>query len=314
MKTVRVVVSCTDSKKVTPVDDLRLRAYPDNFARRSKAWNQRIGRVKGPTLKAGDLYKGPHWSVVRELPAAALSQGVKIDLWVASAGYGLVHVEEQVESYSATFSLGSPDSVVRGGSSMATAELSTWWQSLSERPRRFSSVTSLTELVETSSRTPLLVALSHSYLRALQDDILSAEAATDGSGHLLLISAREGPARIRHLQVPFDGRFQGLLGGSLGSLNVRLVRLIIEESQAHKWRSDVIRKVIEDRGRELPVLVRPQGEILTDPQVRGFIRESLKGNPTASCSTLLRELRQSGRSCEQKRFSNIFSTIARPPK
>ena len=103
-QTLRVVVSCTDRKRLPPAPDLQLRSYGDDLPERVSSWIARIDNPGDNEIRAADLYQGEHWSVVQQLTDAASAVGVTVDLWIASAGYGLISPEDLVESYAATFS------------------------------------------------------------------------------------------------------------------------------------------------------------------------------------------------------------------
>jgi hypothetical protein len=52
--------------------------------------------------------------------------------------------------------------------------------------------------------------------------------------------------------------------------------------------------------------VRERGE---DDEVSRFIHTALRSNPGLKYTRALREYRDSGRACEQKRFKNLFSKV-----
>ena len=94
---VRVVVSCTDRKRLAPRPDLQLRTYPDELTSRAAAWLARLDAVASPPVPAGELYQGEHWSVVRRLEPAGAAVGSRVEVWIVSAGYGLLRPDELIE-------------------------------------------------------------------------------------------------------------------------------------------------------------------------------------------------------------------------
>jgi len=160
----------------------------------------------------------------------------------------------------------------------------------------------------------MVVVLSNSYLRALQKDLLAAEQQMDDPTRLFVVSAGIGPSDISHLQVPLDARFQAVLGGTLGSLNVRAAKTLIEDSATHRWNGKVVRDMFLQRQRSLPAFERPKGRSLSNCQVAQFIRDALKQDGGATRSSILRKLRDSGLSCEQRRFAGIFSSVPKGSK
>src|SRR4051794_767517 len=115
--TLHIIASCTDRKRGLVPAALRLRSVRElDVEARARAWWMRLQGAEQATVVAEELYAGDHWQVVRELRVAAGTAGYIPYLWVASAGYGLIPAEAPVCPYSATFTRGHEDSVVRSGS------------------------------------------------------------------------------------------------------------------------------------------------------------------------------------------------------
>ena len=53
----------------------------------------------------------------------------------------------------------------------------------------------------------------------------------------------------------------------------------------------------------------PARKAVTDEEVRVFVRNALNANPRARHTSLLREYRQAGYACEQKRFGRLFKEV-----
>lgn len=301
---VRIVVSCADRKRLPPPVDLQLRNYPEQFADRVEQWTSRLESLGSSRLPANRMYKGEHWSVVLQLLDDAHGAGVDAELWIASAGYGLIQMRDEIESYAATFSPNSPDSVAR---SRAESEFNAaWWRHVSTwRERTGHNVSSIATLVDDDPRATVLVALSASYTRALQEDLLAAARSLVRPDHLLLISAGDATKELEHIRIPADARLQADLGGTLLSLNARIARLLVTEADEHHWNADRVRRRLTERLDRLPPLAPFGRSPMTDEQVRDFVRQALLASPS-SRSTLLRKLRDAGRACEQKRFSRLY--------
>src|SRR3954452_10755863 len=109
-----LVVSCAHRKRLAPSDELRLSSVAHPPAERSAEWRRRLRTVDAPTLPTRDLYAGEHWRVACNAYELTLKFSSRAELWIISAGQGLVASHERIKSYSATFSSGFPDSVWRG--------------------------------------------------------------------------------------------------------------------------------------------------------------------------------------------------------
>lgn len=198
MEKLTIVVNCTDRKSQVPAARLRLRSLPaGDPTSRFKLWQRRVEGAHA-TAALFDLYQGEAWQQVRGLVSDVAKAGTDVRLLVASAGLGLRDVDTRGPAYSATFSGGHPDSVGSG-----QAETRDWW-------RRLSTFKATHRLPETVDRRILLV-LSESYARAMEDD-LSALAARGGD--LLLIGgARNIPGLPR---LAADTSLRRELGGMKG--------------------------------------------------------------------------------------------------
>ncbi len=304
---VRLLVGCTSRKRAPIPPRLRLGSVPDqDTGARAKAWLERLRTEPVETKPAWQLYAGDHWRVALSI----LSSNDPPALSIVSAGYGLISLDTQVKPYSATFSAG-PDSVTSGAMDAAAAGRE-WWQVLTEAPAVDGRPRSLADLAESEPDTVMVVALSPPYLRALRDDLVVAVARKRLQGRLILVSA--GTRRIDGMDdelIPASAKLQGLLGGSRNSLNVRIARYLVGEYAMHGWDADKIAKVLGRLAEQAQVADQQARVHLTDPEVVTFIKHAKHDEPHVSKSRLLRRLRDSGRSCEQRRFTELFARAAR---
>jgi len=124
-------------------------------------WIQRLAKAANdsPSVTAGELYKGQHWS--RAVAAAAR---IRTELWIISTGLGFLHATDPVVPYEAT--VADMPLCHRG-----------MWEWLTARPpskRRFNS---LKTLMQTRPEDRFVVAASPMYLCAVESDLLAGRAA-----------------------------------------------------------------------------------------------------------------------------------------
>jgi hypothetical protein len=85
VRTMHIVVSCTDRKTREPHSEARARALPHGgLGERISAWRRAMEAGDAARLPAADLYAGDHWQVVRSLAGSA-PEGVEVRIWVCSA-------------------------------------------------------------------------------------------------------------------------------------------------------------------------------------------------------------------------------------
>lgn len=287
---INLIVTCTDKKSLGPV--VQARQLPGSAVEdRVSCWVDML-RTNTLTTSAEGLYQGDHWSVARSMLD-------KVNLWVASAGYGLVHARAELVPYSATFATGQPDTVTTGApGERISNERRAWWDGLQTllNPRG----PRLADLVSTG---PTLIAASKAYLDAMVPEILEAGRCEHG---LLIVSASEAPVEVRQLRLPASGRARMVLGGSMQSVNVRLARHIISSLESQDLTIEVAAEEVRRLEASAPPLDKFERSKVSDSDVKQFINHQLKLNPRASRTGLLRAFRSTGRACEQGRFHRLF--------
>lgn len=300
---VRVVVTCTHRKRLPVPDALRLRHVTGvRQATRLRAWTERLGANPAETLPARELYAGEHWDVARRLTATTAP--TRVELWVCSAGYGLIPATSAIRPYSATFTPGHADSIPDGAEGA-----SAWWEALCDWGGLAPGPRSIADLVANDSSSRILLCLSATYLRACADDIARVAERTTRPGQLSIISA--GTKITNELEdclLPADARLQGAVGGTRQALNVRIAEhLLAAGTIGHDEMAETLAKLLIDQP-PLPIYNRRPA---SDTEVRAFIRGRLKTDPGASHTRLLRDFRDEGRACEQGRFAALFRAETR---
>jgi hypothetical protein len=308
-----LLVTCTKRKTRPPLPTLMLRSVAgETIGERAGNWLGRLRANRAETTPVECLYAGDPWRVVCSLAGTAVGRGIRVRVWVCSAGYGLLAWDSRVAPYAATFTPGQPDSVGpndRAGD--ATSAVQTWWELLAgwEGPAR-GTPRSVTDLVRTFPRSYFLVAVSPPYLTALGADLRKAVEGLPDRDRFAVLSAgaqaRDGLAE--HL-VPGGAQLQPLVGGARASLNVRLARLALQEWGADEPRLSVLRAHFGRLLRQQPRRPRSPRTPITDEQVKAYIREALRQDARQRPTPLLARLRTQSRACEQSRFVSLFRQV-----
>jgi hypothetical protein len=302
-RTLHVIVTCTNRKTLPVPMGLRLGNVPgQGTAPRARKWAARLAAATStPLVAAQDLYAGEHWMIARGLPGRA-SQ-MRAQLWVCSAGYGLIPAGAQIRSYAATFSGGSDR--VPGGADGARL----WWHVLAgwagPAPGQPRSIRSLAAADPSAS---FLLALSASYLDACRDDIAAAVGQVGDPDSFMVISAgARFPGSAGVALVPADARLQAFLGGTRQALNARIAAYLL--SAGISSRAEATHCMTRLLAEQAPV-TRYERKKLSDQEVIEMIACQLAQAPGISASRLLRELRDAGYACEQQRFAGLYRIVA----
>jgi hypothetical protein len=169
---VHLIVTCTRRKTVSAGETV----FPDEHdaGRAYGIWMERLAQARrgSPPMTAGELYTGQHWS---RAVAAAARNGA--EMWVISAGLGLLHVSDTVVPYEATFT------------SMPFCH-SRQWESLTARPPADRRSASLRSLMQARPDDRFVVAASPVYLRAVESDLLAGRAALSRPEQLQVVTSK----------------------------------------------------------------------------------------------------------------------------
>jgi hypothetical protein len=301
---VKVVVTCASRKRLPIPDRLRLGAIRHaETPARARAWIERLRTDPSEARPARQMYAGDHWRTAMSIETEAPDCSIAI----VSAGYGLIGADTAVKPYSATFSPG-PDSVSGDGDTDHAGQ--EWWNQLTqEPPSSGSGPRSLQELAVRMPHDTLLVALSGPYLRAVEQDLVMAAECLTHPSQLIVISAGTKAAKWIDGTIQTSAEWQGALGGSRLSLNVRIARHLVRRRFDHGWDRAEIARLLS---KCPPSVAAPSHSRtrMTDDEVVAFIQAARESEPSLSKSGLLRRLREAGQACEQVRFGNLFHATA----
>jgi hypothetical protein len=312
---INLVVTCA-SRKTFPVSaELMLRSLRElEIEDRFAEWRKRLEQTAEKKVLASELYAGQHWYIAQQLTSAADLSGLKAELWIASAGYGLIKSTSLLAPYAATFSIGQADSVNNGLNSGASPKevALAWWKMLGGwRGPSPGTVRQIWQLARDEPEAPLLVVVSDAYFSAIREDLKRARNSLRSSDGLCIISA--GADRENGLtenMLPCDARLQQVVGGSLTSLNVRVARKILLEAKEWPIQASVLSRKYEQFLSSLGVdVMKRDRKRLNDSEVRTYISNMLKVDSKVKASPLLQRLRDEGFACEQSRFSSIYREV-----
>jgi hypothetical protein len=295
-----LIANCSASKRGEIPDALQLRNLrPLPFSVRFDAWIRAIESHHN-LVPAVDLYKGDYWQYVRAC-SSALS-AFDSQLWIISAGLGLIPSGTTIPPYSATFSRRNPDSI---GQTIEMAR--DWWELLAQRNVRLGFPGSLTELHSRNPEAVFLLCLSSPYVEVLLPElkVLSTVASTQ----IAVFSAGFDQKNAPDTLLPLNARYQSHVGGSRGSLNSRILLDVIRKLSVDELNPSGIRRYLSTVGEKLPPLQKFARTALIDREIQEHISRHLMQHRQASASSTLRAFRDKGFACERSRFHQLFEDV-----
>jgi hypothetical protein len=269
-----------------------------------------LAGTDGEKLPARNLYAGQHWTAVQSLTQPGQQAGFDVRLWIASAGYGLIPEEAEVHPYSATFDLVSPDSVVIDRRN-AGAEARAWWTALAAHRGLVDAPRSVAELAEREPAARILVVASPRYVGAMHRDLLETARRLRSSEHLIIVSSPGTGAAgaLKNHWIESVARLQQKLGGARISLHARVAKRILQEARTHPLEASALKARYQRLVARAPAEPPLNRVPMSDDEVRDFIRATFRKQGPVTYSRLLRQLRQSGQACEQKRFKGLYERL-----
>jgi hypothetical protein len=312
-ETIQLVV--TNRKHMPVPAHRRLREVVDAPPRdRAQAWWARLHASGLERTVARELYAGQYWRAVLQLPEIPAMKQRVLRPWVASAGYGLVGWEAPLHAYSATFSAGSEDSVIRTippGASCSSL-LQQWWSTLSELPGPVPGESRrVADLAVADPSAAIVVVASPSYVQAMEVDLCEARSRLCHPGRLVVISNRAKLAggSLSESLVAVDDRARTVVGGSMLALNAKVALALLGRLETGPLDTPTFRSIYANMTLGAQPLPRPKRQPLTDDQVLAFIREELATSPGIERTRLLRKLRDTDHACGQDRFRSLYQRV-----
>lgn len=282
-----------------PRAELRLRSINGSLGARSIEWRRRIRSIEAAEYPAHDLYLGDHWRAACDAYKLALQYSSRAELWVMSAGYGLIPGSKSLKSYGATFANGSVDSIWRGSADGDRREyVRAWWQSLPHEE-------ALPGLLKGGGA--IVIAAGATYLDVLTVDLTTALERDMSGDRISVVSAG---SRHAGALLPVTGRFRGAVGGTDASINARVLGLLAAEAPAHHFRHSAMSATLNRLASRMPTTDRRTGNPRSDDQVVSWINGVRRRKPTISRTEALREFRGAKLACEQSRFASLWIQAA----
>lgn len=334
---IHIIAGCTSRKRVPPSKELGLIPPRANLEKRAAAWwgnlsvspavnsdnNGEFQKNHGK-IKAGDLYIGGYWSNIRQLPSKVALSGFASNLWIISAGYGLISSSDDIYSYSATFTPGDKNSVTNGECDVRkrAETIREWWELISNfQLPQSSNPRKLSQLFRENSGDYFLIVASATYLTAVEKDLLQGIESLSSPENLVIITSKSfSNDNLQKNLVSTDARFQCnghcaencrkhlIPRGIRGAISAALAVKIIERVKENGFNAPNVKQFIQNGIEKSPLLVNTDRTRVDDTEVSKFISQELDKFPSASCTSLLRKLRNDGWACEQKRFREIYQS------
>jgi len=295
-----LVVTCTNKKSVDIPEQCKFfNSIGNSLNEKYNCFQKNLHSTN--KIKAKDLYSSQYWSVVNSIVAQANTLQINLNVWICSAGHGLISWDSLISPYSITFSKDSEDSL--GSNENAQ----NWWSILSnnsiavqDKPITF------TNLLQRYNKDKFLMSLSTAYLKATYYDI---KVGLQHNPNVSIASVGGFKENMFDKQIlPVDSRMIQHVGGVFSTLNINIIKFLFDCSDIHYFEHEKMVKMLDAILYDTPENIKHQRTTLDDTEIVSFIKsQSIKEN--VSKTSLLRQLRDKGYACEQKRFGKIYDQV-----
>lgn len=298
-----IVTNCTTRKRASdPPLSLPAELVCKSLPELAAQWDALLRDAQRRTM-AGDLYVGR--AIAESKRVTRLLGG---ELFIASAGLGLVRETDLVPNYNLT--VGGHGGILKSALKVSGDRSTLWWTTLTERP---DSRGSLSNLVYAQADRLVFIALPATYLEMVCDDLSTIDS--DATPMLRIFTSEAGkaklPEHLRHCVLPYDERLESLDGycGTRAEFPQRALRHFIEVLAGHhlalRHAHIVTTKALAGLKKRTP----PPRRKATDAQIASMLREQWLSYSGKSAS-LHRYLRDTALvSCEQSRFQKIWREV-----
>lgn len=290
MSQLSIVVTCTDRKTLPPAPGLSARELPEgSLPERADMWRARVHSCDAERRTLRDLYKGEAWKCSLDLEKSAAALGLAPTTYVASAGLGLRQIDDVSPGYAATFATGHADSVVK-----RAGDAHQWWSALAAAPTALA----LADLPE----RPTLIVLSAAYSAPLADDLRALAAKNPD---VLVVGGGQPVPRAKH--VVANRALRAELRGTAMSLNQRIAQAWLNRLNGRPLTAPELFPEWDHWVDQVQQHETWNRTSMSDEAVIQAIRSMIDANQRLTWSPALRQLRDSGYACEQKRFKRLFT-------
>jgi len=284
-------------------------------------WRSVIDQSELKKTKAIDLYTGGLWGVFLDAWGVVRNKTEKHQLWILSAGYGLINAEDEIVPYNITFQNSGHNipSVLEKieydsspNSRMKT--LQGWWQCLSQKDSFPNNITSLFSTFKKDDYA--LVVLGKDYLNAVFHDLSTGIQSTQYPKKIAVISNNVNDPVAKKLNSHWlyaDKKFINLPDTNSTFINGKIAHHLLFEMFQNKggvswWDINKFNRFLNKLSKDLKTPEIIKRSISSDEQVEAYIESNLS-QKYIPFSRLHRAYRDSGRACEYKRFRKLYIKV-----
>lgn len=295
----QVVTNCSSTKRRTSKPITPSMGYR-SLDELCGAWVQKL-RKASDLDAVSETYGGRTFT-----EAVAASHRLGADLYVVSAGLGLLHAQDEIPNYNLTVAEG--DGSIAEWLGRKNKSPANWWESLNQK---LGKPYPLVNLVKNSPG--VILALPSSYLEMISGELLTMSESEREK--LFIITSQAGQKKIHadlhHRCLPYDERLDGANNykGTRNDFPQRALKHLVCEIDLQNLPIREVKKEILDFLERHSKPILPARAKMDDHQIKKLIRKNWQ-TYFGKRGTLHRFLRDVALvACEQKRFGILWNEV-----
>jgi len=305
---IALLTTCTNRKSRETDFDLCASSLPSgNMHETLSIWGESLHRDRN-MVPAKELYSGRGFSEVRKTV-----EKNNLDLWIISAGVGLIPGNKLVPPYNLTVTPFKKNSIQPRLSSTEKFNPSKWWSNIN--CKLHDTPTPIYDLISKNIDTYFIVSLSKTYLELICEDLFLLHDQHKQRIRITGLNSSELlPVPFKKLWMPYDYRFDGPQSpnpGTRSDFPQRVTRHFIEEVFTHNTLATPYEhaKTVSKILTPMPFPVKIKRTTLSNEAIKQIIIDRWN-DAKGSGSRMLKIMRhEENVACEQSRFADLYRQI-----
>lgn len=275
MSKINIILTCSSNKKLEAPPFLSLKNYKkENVKKLSKSWMDNIINNSSSTLPAIKMYKGVYWEVVKKL-----YNNPKVNkIWVISAGYGLINVNDNISSYNIGFKDKSLNSIKLNTLNPSKNVFSEWWDNITNITQN-----KIFQLYDPNEI--YIIYASYDYMKAIKNDISKIVSKPN----IFIVSPDTKIKQFKPYILYTPSNLRYILGGNKMTSSIKVVEYLVNNFDEfnHNKINNHFKCLLNQAN--IPPQIRAKRKKIGDEEMIKYIKEIGINSPFTSIFNFIRD-------------------------
>jgi hypothetical protein len=293
---IQVIVICAANKTVDIPKELQFSKFPTLDIEESiNEWINRLKSTKVDLVKMINLYKGGYWNIVKDI-----NSNPKVDnVWVLSAGYGIVNVNQNVKPYAIALKDNSYDSIKLNTTGQLKESYSKWWDNITQKRKL-----SITDVYNQNPNDTFIVYASFEYMKAIKNDFINIV----DKPNVLIVSPDTKIKEFTPHILNTNLRLRSFLGGNKMTVSPLTVKHLVENIDKIGYTKDEVNAYFKDIISKQPKLP-PRNPVRKKLNDDDFIKLLIEIGINKPKTSIINEINKRGYASGINRTTRILNDL-----